>query len=58
MIWRVGHTFTSGAYYAWLSDEVGVERANDALPVGYHRIHLQKRLARGREQEPPLSNAR
>ena len=58
VIWGVGHTLTSDAYYAWLSSEVGVERANDAFPAGHHRIHLQKRLTRGREQEPPLSYAR
>lgn len=28
VIWGIGYTFTSGATQAWLTDEIGVERAN------------------------------
>lgn len=28
VIWGIGYTFTSGATEAWLSDEIGVDRAN------------------------------
>lgn len=28
VIWGIGYTFTSGATEAWLTDEIGVERAN------------------------------
>ena len=31
VVWGVGYTFTSGATQAWLSDEIGEERANRAL---------------------------
>ena len=30
-IWGVGWTFISGAYPAWLSSEVGVQRANEVI---------------------------
>ncbi len=30
-LWGLGHTFTSGATQAWLSDEIGEERANRAF---------------------------
>ena len=30
-IWGVGYTFISGAYPAWLSEEIGPERANRAI---------------------------
>lgn len=30
VIWGMGWTFISGAYPAWLADEIGVERANNA----------------------------
>ncbi|MEE8042887.1 MAG: MFS transporter [Pseudomonadales bacterium] len=30
VIWGMGSTFISGAYPAWLADEIGVERANNA----------------------------
>ena len=30
VIWGIGWTFISGAYPAWLADEIGVERANNA----------------------------
>jgi DHA3 family tetracycline resistance protein-like MFS transporter len=30
-IWGVGYTFISGAYPAWLSEEIGAERANRAI---------------------------
>jgi DHA3 family tetracycline resistance protein-like MFS transporter len=33
-IWGLGHTFTSGATHAWLSDEIGEERANRAFLRG------------------------
>ena len=31
VVWGVGYTFTSGATQAWLSDEIGEERANRAF---------------------------
>lgn len=31
VVWGVGWTFISGAYTAWLTDEIGIERANPAL---------------------------
>jgi DHA3 family tetracycline resistance protein-like MFS transporter len=31
VVWAVGYTFTSGATEAWLSDEIGEERANRAF---------------------------
>ena len=31
VIWGVGWTFISGAYPAWLTSEVGVQRANEAM---------------------------
>lgn len=34
LIWGVGYTFISGAYPAWLSEEIGVERANRAFVRG------------------------
>lgn len=34
VIWSIGYTFTSGAYQAWLVDEVGQERAGVALIRG------------------------
>ncbi len=34
VIWGVGYTFTSGAYNAWLVDEVGQERAGQAFLRG------------------------
>jgi len=33
-IWGIGYTFTSGATEAWLSDEIGVDRANPLLLRG------------------------
>lgn len=34
IVWSIGYTFTSGAYQAWLVDEVGQERAGVALIRG------------------------
>jgi DHA3 family tetracycline resistance protein-like MFS transporter len=34
VIWSIGYTFTSGAYQAWLVDEVGQERAGSAFIRG------------------------
>ncbi|MBK8029039.1 MAG: MFS transporter [Anaerolineae bacterium] len=34
IIWSIGYTFTSGAYQAWLVDEVGQERAGAAFIRG------------------------
>jgi DHA3 family tetracycline resistance protein-like MFS transporter len=34
VIWGLGYTFTSGATQAWLSDEIGEERANRAFLTG------------------------
>ncbi len=31
VVWGLGYTFTSGATQAWLSDEIGEERANRAM---------------------------
>jgi MFS transporter, DHA3 family, tetracycline resistance protein len=31
LVWGIGATFISGAYAAWLTDEVGVERAGDVF---------------------------
>ncbi len=31
VLWGVGYTFTSGALQAWISDEIGEERANQAF---------------------------
>ncbi|MCZ6640309.1 MAG: MFS transporter [Gammaproteobacteria bacterium] len=39
VIWGVGWTFISGAYVAWLSEEVGVERANEAFLRGSQISH-------------------
>lgn len=39
VIWGVGWTFISGAYAAWLSEEVGVERANEAFLRGSQISH-------------------
>lgn len=34
IIWSIGYTFTSGAYQAWLVDEIGQERAGNAFIRG------------------------
>jgi DHA3 family tetracycline resistance protein-like MFS transporter len=34
IFWGVGHTFTSGAVQAWLSDEIGEEKANELMVLG------------------------
>jgi DHA3 family tetracycline resistance protein-like MFS transporter len=34
LVWGIGWTFISGAYPAWLSEEIGVERANAAFLRG------------------------
>jgi DHA3 family tetracycline resistance protein-like MFS transporter len=34
VIWGIGYTFTSGAQEAWITDEVGVERAGDLFLRG------------------------
>lgn len=34
IVWGVGWTFISGAYDAWLVDEIGIERAGDAFLRG------------------------
>ena len=34
VFWGVGHTFTSGALEAWLSDEIGEEKANELMVLG------------------------
>lgn len=34
IVWGIGYTFTSGAYQAWLVDEVGQERAGNAIIRG------------------------
>lgn len=34
LFWGVGHTFTSGAVEAWLSDEIGEEQANELMVLG------------------------
>src|SRR5207237_5958496 len=34
VIWGIGYTFTSGAYDAWLVDEIGQERAGQAFMRG------------------------
>jgi DHA3 family tetracycline resistance protein-like MFS transporter len=34
VLWGIGYTFTSGATQAWLSDEIGEEKANNALLRG------------------------
>ena len=39
VIWGVGWTFISGAYAAWLSEEVGVDRANEAFLRGSQVSH-------------------
>ena len=39
VVWGVGYTFTSGATQAWLSDEIGEERANRAfLPANRYGL--------------------
>jgi DHA3 family tetracycline resistance protein-like MFS transporter len=38
-MWGLGHTFTSGAQQAWLSDEIGEEAANRAF-LRANRFHL------------------
>lgn len=40
VIWGCGYTFTSGAYAAWLTSEIGVNRANDAFLRGSQLGHL------------------
>jgi DHA3 family tetracycline resistance protein-like MFS transporter len=42
--WGLGYTFTSGANEAWLSDEIGEERANRAFPAA-KRYDLYGNLA-------------
>jgi MFS transporter, DHA3 family, tetracycline resistance protein len=39
VLWGTGYTFTSGATQAWLSDEIGEERANHAFLTG-NRLRL------------------
>ncbi len=39
VIWGIGWTFISGAYAAWLSEEMGVERANEAFLRGSQISH-------------------
>ena len=39
VIWGVGATFISGAYAAWLSAEIGVDRANQAFLRGSQLAH-------------------
>lgn len=39
VIWGIGWTFISGAYAAWLSEEIGVERANEAFLRGSQISH-------------------
>ncbi|MEE4195341.1 MAG: MFS transporter [Anaerolineae bacterium] len=34
LFWGVGHTFTSGAVEAWLSDELGETKANELMVLG------------------------
>jgi DHA3 family tetracycline resistance protein-like MFS transporter len=34
VIWGIGYTFTSGAYHAWLVDELGQERVGNAFVRG------------------------
>jgi DHA3 family tetracycline resistance protein-like MFS transporter len=34
VLWGIGYTFTSGATQAWLSDEIGEEKANNAFLRG------------------------
>jgi len=40
VIWGCGYTFTSGAYAAWLTSEIGVSRANEAFLRGSQLGHL------------------
>jgi len=39
IIWGFGYTFISGAYAAWLTSEIGVERANEAFLRGSQISH-------------------
>jgi len=39
VIWGVGWTFISGAYPAWLTSEIGVGRANDAILKASQMAH-------------------
>lgn len=39
VVWGFGYTFISGAYAAWLTSEVGVERANEAFLRGSQLGH-------------------
>jgi len=40
VIWGFGYTFTSGAYAAWLTSEIGVGRANAAFLRGSQLGHI------------------
>jgi DHA3 family tetracycline resistance protein-like MFS transporter len=40
LIWGLGHTFTSGAVEAWVTDEIGEENAGAALLQGAQRARL------------------
>jgi len=40
VIWGCGYTFTSGAYAAWLTSEIGVGRANEAFLRGSQLGHI------------------
>jgi DHA3 family tetracycline resistance protein-like MFS transporter len=40
VIWGFGYTFTSGAYAAWLTSEIGVSRANAAFLRGSQLGHM------------------
>lgn len=40
LIWGLGHTFTSGAIEAWISDEIGEENAGQAFLHGAQRSQI------------------
>ncbi len=44
VVWGLGYTFTSGATQAWITDEIGEERANKAFLAG-NRLGLIGALA-------------
>jgi MFS transporter, DHA3 family, tetracycline resistance protein len=45
ILWGIGYTFTSGAHQAWISDEIGEERASSAFIDGSKAGNLGRMIA-------------
>ena len=62
-LWGFGYTFTSGAFDAWLADEVGQERLAGRLPArgpgrSRRRPRRHRRERRPRARRPPAADRR